>query len=153
MTEAEYWDLNDRSWFSTEAQEVVRYVRRLPSFGGVWIDQRHGGRLAVALTNADPEVIATIDAKLPTEPDLGWRLVIVPRTFQELKAAANRAWKVSQELDPTAKLWSVGLDSKNGRIRVMYDPDDVGRMRPRKDELEKELGVPVVITSGRVREV
>ena len=37
--------------------------------------------------------------------------------------------------------------------QLMYDPDDVGRMRPRKKELEKRLGVPVRITSGRVRDV
>jgi hypothetical protein len=60
---------------------------------------------------------------------------------------------VSKQLDPDATLWAAGVDLSAGGLSLTYDPDDVGRMRPRKKELEKRLGVPVRITSGRVRDV
>lgn len=76
----------------------------------------------------------------------------MPRSLAELKAAFQRARKVSRELDPTAMLWAVGLDQSSGTIRLTYDPDDVVHVRARKKQLEKRLGVPVRITSGRVRD-
>lgn len=52
-----------------------------------------------------------------------------------------------------AMLWAAGVDLSAGGLSLMYDPDDVDRMRARKEELEKRLGVPVRITSGRVRDL
>ncbi len=154
MSEDDFWDINSRSHFSHQLHaELVDHVKSRRIHGGTWIDQRAGGALVIALTEEDPRIIAKIDELVPKDPDLGWRLVIVPMTRKELNRAFNRAWKVSKEVDPTAMLWSVGRDDMNGRIEMMYDPDDVKRMRARKDELEKELGVPVRITSGRVRDV
>ena len=50
-------------------------------------------------------------------------------------------------------LWSVGLDQQGGVISLLYDPDDVGRMRAQKTTLERRLGVPVRIEGGRVRDL
>ena len=154
LTQEECRDVNDRSWFSSQLQdEVIPYLKRRPTKGGWWLDQRHGGRLAVALTEADPKVIAKIDALMPSEPDLGWRLVIVERPLKDLRQAQWRVPRVSERVDSAAKLWSAGVDVKDGVVTLMYDPDDVKRMRAKKQELEKRLGVPVRITSGRVTDL
>lgn len=154
LTQEECEDVNDRSWFSSQLQEeVIPYLKRRPTKGGWWFDHRHGGRLVVALTEADPKAIARIDALMPTEPDLGWRLVIVERPLKDLRQAQWRAPKVSERIDPTAKLWGWGVDVRDGVVTLMYDPDDVKRMRAKKQELEKRLGVPVRITSGRVTDL
>jgi hypothetical protein len=79
--------------------------------------------------------------------------VIVPFTEKELKRALWRVGRVSKRLDPDATLWAASVDLSAGGLSLVYDPDDVGRMRPRKAELEKALGVPVRMTSGRVRDL
>ncbi|MFV2064858.1 MAG: hypothetical protein ACC726_15305 [Chloroflexota bacterium] len=150
MTREEYSDILSRGSFISGAEPVLTYVRRLPIFGGVWQDQRAGGALAIALTKADADVIAKIDSMMPAQPDLGWRLVIVPRSLKELKVALGRARKVSEKIDPSAMLWAAGLNQSDGLIVLMYDPDAVKRMRARKGRLERALGVPLRITSGRV---
>jgi|GEM_PF-5856002 len=157
MTEAEQQDLWRRGGLATQASGIKRWLRKEPIYGGIWQDQRAGGTIAIALTEADPDVIARVDLELQAHggcPDgeYPWRLVIVPHSHAALMAAFRRAVKVSRDLDPTAMLWAVGVDESAGAIEMMYDPNDAKRMRARKKQLEKKLGVPVRITSGRVRD-
>jgi hypothetical protein len=79
--------------------------------------------------------------------------VVVPFTEKGLKQALRRVDRVSRRLDPDATLWAASIDQSMGGLSLMYDPEDVGHMRPRKAELEKALGVPVRMTSGRVRDL
>ncbi|MEA2026079.1 MAG: hypothetical protein U9O18_05260, partial [Chloroflexota bacterium] len=152
MTEEEQRDLR-RGGLATRASDAKSWLRRQPIYGGIWLDQRTGGDIVIALTEAAPDVIDEIDRRfVPYGGETPWRLVIVPRTFEDLRVAFRRAWRVSKELDSTAMLWAVGLDESAGAITMMYDPDNVKRMRAHKKKLEKELGVPVRITSGRVRD-
>ncbi len=153
MTEAESRDLLTRSSFAGRASDIQRWLRTLPTFGGLWQDQRVGGDIVIALTEADHEVLRGIDQRFtPYDTPTPWRLVIVPRTERELKRALWRVGAVSKRLDPAAMLWAAGVDLSGGRLSLTYDPDDVARMRARKQELERALGVPVRITSGRVRD-
>lgn len=148
MTTAEARDLNSRSGFVQQVSDSVRpYVKKLPMFGGMWIDQRAGGRLVIGLTDPDPAVLAEIDRLMPTQPDLGWRLVLRDTPLRTLKRASWRASAVSRRLDPTATIVTVGRDEEHGRIEFGYTPDSVERMRARRDQLERRLGVPVRIVA------
>ena len=153
MTAAEESEIWSRSGRSHRASAIQPWLRTLPTFGGVWLDQRGGGDVVIALTDADPVVIAEIDRFFTPYGETPWRLVIVPHTARELKRALWRVHAASKQLDPDATLWAAGVDQSAGLVSLMYDPDDVGRMRARKAKLEKALGVPVRITSGRVRDV
>jgi hypothetical protein len=149
MTAAEESSIWRRSAKASQAGHVQPRLRKLPTYGGLWQDQRSGGDFAIALTEADPEVLSRIDGWMAGR----WRLVIVPFTEKELKRALWRVDRVSKRLDPDAMLWSAGVDLSAGGLSLMYDPDDVDRMRARKEELEMRLGVPVRITGGRVRDL
>jgi hypothetical protein len=154
MTEAEAQDLLARSGWSGRASFIRPWLRKQDGFGGIWIDQRDGGAIAIAFTKADPEVIREIDQRFaPFDGPTPWKLVIVPRSYEELRDAFRRARRVSRAIDPDAMLWSVGLDQQGGVISLLYDPDDVGRMRAQKTTLERRLGVPVRIEGGRVRDL
>ena len=66
----------------------------------------------------------------------------------------NDRWLANgKRLDPDATLWAAGVDLSAGGLSFVYDRDDVQRMRVRKKDLEKRLGVPVSISSGRVRDL
>ncbi len=152
MTEAESQDLLTRSSFAGRASDIQKWLRNLPTFGGLWQDQRVGGDIVIALTGGRlrgaPGASTSASPRTTRRRPGGWS--IVPRTERELKRALWRVGAVSKRLDPAAMLWAAGVDLSAGRLSLTYDPDDVGRMRPRKKELEKGLGVPVRITSGRV---
>ena len=63
MTEAEAQDLLARSGWSGRASFIRPWLRKQDGFGGIWIDQRDGGAIAIAFTKADPEVIREIDQR------------------------------------------------------------------------------------------
>ena len=149
MTAAEESSIWSMSAKASQAGHVQPRLRKLPTFAGLWQDKRSGGDFAIALTDADPEVLAQIDGWMAGP----WRLVIVPYTEQELKRALRRVNRVSKRLDPDAILWAAGVDLSAGGLTLMYDPEDVGRMRAREKELEKRIGVPVHISAGRVRDL
>jgi hypothetical protein len=144
--ESSIWSMSAKA---SQAGHVQPRLRKLPTFAGLWQDKRSGGVFAIALTDADPEVLSQIDGWMAGP----WRLVIVPFTEKELKRALWRVGRVSKRLDPDATLWAASVDLSAGGLSLVYDPDDVGRMRPRRAELEKALGVPVRMTSGRVRDL
>jgi hypothetical protein len=149
MTAAEESSIWSRSAKASQAGHVHPRLRKLPTYAGLWQDQRSGGDFAIALTEADPEVLTQIDGWMAGP----WRLVVVPFTEKGLKQALRRVDRVSRRLDPDATLWAASIDQSMGGLSLMYDPEDVGHMRPRKAELEKALGVPVRMTSGRVRDL
>lgn len=149
MTAAEENSIWSRSAKASQAGHVQPRLRKLPTYAGLWQDQRSGGDVAIALTEADPEVLSRIDGWMAGP----WRLVIVPFTERELKRALWRVDKVSKRLDPDAILWAAGIDLSAGGLSLVYDPDDVGRMRAHEKELEQRIGVPVHISAGRVRDL
>ena len=154
MTEAEAQDLLARSGWTGRAASIRPWLRKQEGFGGIWIDQRDGGAIAIAFTEAYDEVIHEIDQRFaPFDGPTPWKLVIVPRSYEELREAFRRAGRVSRAVDPDAMLWAVGLDESGGVISLVYDPGDVKRVRAKKQKLEKRLGVPVRITSGRVTDL
>jgi hypothetical protein len=61
MTEAEQQDLYRRSGLAGQASGIERWLRREAIYGGMWQDQRASGIIVIALTEADPAVIARID--------------------------------------------------------------------------------------------
>lgn len=70
--EAQVLDLHGRARFVQDLEPaVLPFVRELPTFGGVWIDQRDGGSLVVTLTRLETDVIEAIDGLMP-ERSLGW---------------------------------------------------------------------------------
>ncbi len=149
MTAAEESSIWSMSAKASQAGHVQPRLRKLPTYAGLWQDQRSGGDFAIALTDADPEVLSRIDGWMAGR----WRLVIVPFTEKELKRALWRVDRVTKRLDPDAILWAAAVELSAGGLELMYDPDDVERMRARRSELEKRLGVPVRISSGRVRDL
>jgi hypothetical protein len=149
MTAAEESTIWSMSAKASQAGHVQPRLRKLPTYAGLWQDKTSGGDFAIALTEADPEVLAQIDGWMAGP----WRLVIVPFTEKELKRALRRIDRVSERLDPDAILWAAGIDLSAGGLSLMYDPDDVQRMRAREKELEQRIGVPVYISAGRVRDL
>ena len=149
MTAAEESAIWSMSAKASQAGHVQPRLRKLPTYAGLWQDQRSGGDFAIALTEADPEVLAQIDGWMAGP----WRLVIVPFTERELRQALRRVHRVSKRLDPDAILWAAGIDLSAGGLSLVYDPDDVARMRAHEKELEQRIGVPVHISAGRVRDL
>ena len=140
--------LNPASGSIQEGLGLRAMARRLPIYGGIWIDQRSFARAVLALTEPDPEVIAQLRASFPDTGAVTWRLALVRSTFKELAHGLRRAFRVSRELDPAARLYAVGLDEMRNRLEFTYDPADAPRMRRQIERLERRLGVDVAIKAG-----
>jgi len=135
--------------FIGEALAIRALTEKLPTYGGIWLDRGAYGRAVLALTEPDPELIAGIDAFAGPHTLGGWRRVLVRSTHRELVRALHRASAVSRRLDPDASIFAAGVDESANRLVLDHTPGGPRRMHPRIPDLERELGVDVVIEAGQ----
>lgn len=97
-SESSLVNMNARISFADAVDLVVLpALRKLPSFGGAWIDQLNDGELVVQLTKDEPEAKAAATARLPeqsrglrfetvmhSEADLVWSAFNCVRSMDEM---------------------------------------------------------------------
>jgi hypothetical protein len=143
-------DLQGRMSFAQAAgAELLPFVRALPTFGGVYQDQRNEGALVVLLVEANPQIEQQILSLVP----LGARAVTiryVPNTYAELRLAAHRAWGRWAALYPEVRLRAVKVDTMNNRLRLRVDAQagllDSHRVRA----VRTDLRVPFTLDVGAI---
>jgi hypothetical protein len=135
---------NELAIFSSAVKRnVLPWLEQQPGYAGVWLD-REEGELVVSLTEPDPAVIAGLDARTPGGRD-GWRLEMTGTTWQELKAATRKAWRVGSKLPGVGRLESSWIDAQENRVGLRFERGAIEyRDVPAAERAwQEELGVPV----------
>lgn len=102
---------NELTIFSSAVRRnVLPWLEQQPEYAGAWLDPEVG-QLVVSLTEADPAVIAGLDARTPGGRE-GWCLETTGTTWQELKAATRRAWRVVSKLPGVGQLEASWIDAE-----------------------------------------
>ncbi len=110
---------NDLAAFSDAvARNVLPWLERQPQYAGTRLD-RDAGQVVVSLTEADPEVIAGLDARVPGGSD-GWRLEVPEYTWKQLRRAMVSAWKM-RSLPGARQLESSWIDIEENRIGLRFE--------------------------------
>jgi hypothetical protein len=148
MNKVEELDLLNRMAAEQKYQDdLVEYLKSLPSFGGSWIDQIGGGTLVVVLTSADAAVEKAIEARLPTL-NQGIRFTYGRSTDAELQAAFARSWSTWDGFGSPQKLLAVGIDTANNRLTFRFAANDLANATAQMSEMSARLGVDVAAEIG-----
>jgi len=148
--EAQELDLHGRARFVQDLEPtVLPFVRALPTFGGVWIDQREGGSLVVMLTRLESDVIAAIDGLMP-EGSLGWRAELAQVEHAKLLDAFDRIRVVWLAMQSATVPTAVSVDERHSRLVVDVTPERFEAAQGELTSIEQELGVPVALSARQL---
>jgi len=125
-------------------EELIPFVRTLPNFGGVWVDQVAGGDLVVGLTNPDAATIATIEAKRPKD-SRSVQIVATRHTAAELEAAVRAVSRSLRTQHPGVTLVGVARDLVGNRVRAEIAPGSVDDLDALAAQLTALANVEVVV--------
>lgn len=144
VTKAEAADLLERSTFAGQLdRRTLPFVRRLPAYGGEWIDQRHGGQLVVALTRVTQQTKAAVRSRMPKEGSRGVRFARVESSAAELTQALERSETAWSNLDTGFRPQAVAIHYRLNRITFMVLETQLEMARSYDAVLERQLGVDV----------
>lgn len=136
---------NDLAAFSDAvARNFLPWLERQPQYAGSRLD-RDAGQVIVSLTEADPGVIAGLDARMPGGSD-GWRLELLEYTWKQLRRAMASAWKL-RSLPGARQLESTWIDVEENRVGLRFERGAIKRadIGATERKWERALGVPVYI--------
>jgi hypothetical protein len=147
LTAREKADLDARIRFANSVgRRVVPHVRSLETFGGVYLDQKRGGRLVVLLTRLAPQRLATIRSWVLARPGRGVTFREVPFSYRELAGAMRQVRTLWT--GETAPL-RVAVDVVRNGLDVQVEHDQVARAQGAAAALSEVLGgVPVRVSGG-----
>ena len=137
---------NELAIFSSAVKRnVLPWLEQQPEYAGAWLDPEEG-ELVVSLTEADPAVIAGLDARTPGGRE-GWRLETTGTTWQELMPATRRAWRVDSKLPGVGRLEASWIDAQENRVGLRFERGAIEyRDVPAVERAwQEELGVPVYV--------
>ena len=136
------------NWAHEVDQELIPYVRSLPEFAGVWIDQQNHGRVVVMLTTVRPETRRRIGDLLPL-PGRGLEVRTAKFSHAALLRAFERssdAWEAHSPVTPH----SVALDESRNRLLYMFVPTDVEEATRYLKVVDEAVGVPGAIEGEEI---
>lgn len=122
--------------------EVLPYVRSLPAFAGVWVDQLRDGGVVVMLTRRDTEVETTLEGMLPASSRGLW-FSYVQHTEQELIDAARLAVVTWAEVDAAVEPIGVAVDTRDNEVEYRFLATDIAGAEAYLDDMRSHLGVSV----------
>jgi hypothetical protein len=142
-------DLRGRmDYFLRLEDSVWVYVRGLPSFGGVYIDQTSGGNAVVLLTAPDPLTEQRIQQLAPVDKVRHVEIRYVTHRYEELVAAADSAGTLVSTLAGGVSVYAVAVDEIQNAVRVEVDPKDLDVSRTAVNRASALLGVPIYVVQG-----
>ncbi len=143
--ESKALDVYGRMEFASHVKtNAVPYIDALPTSGGVYIDQQHGGGLVVLVTERNVDVEREIVARMPAT-DLGVRFAEVDHTEAELRDRLEHARDIWKELLAGIRLEKVGLDIIENRVLFEVAERDVATAQTEIAALRAKMGVRVAI--------
>lgn len=156
-SEIDALDLNRRNAFVTAiGEQLAPYVRSLPTFGGIYIDQPDGGGVVVQLTELNEAEVTRIRALDPAD-SLGLRIVEVKHSRKALEDAArslSKSWRTSY---PETKLVGVAVDTEQNLVRVEVDAGSLETTAAPAEvyasaaqEAASAVGVPIVVVPSEL---
>lgn len=141
-------DLPGRMAFADAVTErVLPFVQALPTYGGVYFDQIHGGGLVVLLTERDPKIEATITGMMPA-PSLGLTFTSANYTEAQLVKAWRGAWEVWRSVVPNVEPLRVGVDTINNRVVFIVAADDLLTASAMLPVAQQAFDVAVSVEAG-----
>ena len=143
-------DLPGRMAFANAVSDSLPpALRSLPTFGGVWIDQKGGGGLVVALTGIDAQASSLIASRTPS-PSRGIAIRQVFGSRTELQRAVERL----AQTPPAgfgSRFLGAGLDEEANAVRLYVTPEAASAAAA-SPAVAAQVGVPLVVvpeTPGR----
>lgn len=137
-------DLPARMGFANEvAKSIAPYVEGLATYGGLYFDQRGGGRLTVLLTRPDAAVEDTIRGLMPAS-SRGLTIGYVAHRYAELEAAVPDVWRLWQELGNRMVVEGVSVDTEMNELRIDVASTDREAAEPAATAIAERLGLRVV---------
>ncbi len=116
--EAAEVDLSGRAAFVQDLErQVLPYARAMPNLAGVWIDQRHDGRLVVAVTE-QPSVAREALASMMPAGSRGLEVVTAAHSLSSLTSAfddADRSWAA---VTPAIRSLGFAIDERRNTLQV-----------------------------------
>ncbi|MGH2454824.1 MAG: hypothetical protein ACRDHD_00990 [Candidatus Limnocylindria bacterium] len=147
FTGAEIAGIEARMQYEEEVeQRVAPFVRVLPSYGGMYFDQRDAGRFTVQLTEADAATRSAIENLMPDGPDIAFGTVEEP--YAALESATRRVFEVWESLTDLPMPYHSSLDTRANLIRILVDESFLANAQALQPALEEALGVPVAVGVG-----
>ncbi len=134
---------NELAIFSDDVQrQVMPWLEQQPEYAGMWLD-RDAVQIVVSLTDADPEIIAGLDARVPGGGD-GWRLEVPAYTWKQLSRATHEAHRIRSGLPGAGRLESSWVDVEENRVGLRFERGAIKRadMASAERKWERALGVP-----------
>ena len=142
--EAARLDLQQRAVVANTAAEViVPAVEKLPTYAGIFQDQRGGGKIVVLFTKDDPILRSELSSLLD---DAYLEFRVVQHSQTELIAARDQAVDVWASLREVA-LRSVGIDYSLNSLRLGVSQADLSNASSVLSDIEVELRVPAVLVA------
>jgi hypothetical protein len=150
LTTAEllHLDLAGRMNFAVSLDdEFLPFLRSLPTYAGVWIDQPSNGAVVAMLTELDPTTVGALEERLP-KSNRGLRVEVATHTYAQLVSGAAKLRTLWDALDIAAI--AVGVDTPGNRLFVTVVSEDAPRARSKAEELTAQIDLPVEVRLGDV---
>lgn len=146
--EAAEIDLPGRTEFVRQVQEeALPYAMGLPGFAGAYFDSASRGELVIVLASPDQASERAIENRMPVASK-GLRFVYRATTEASLRAALKKTETVWDQVLPSVRLNSAGVDIVNGRLFFEVDGVALAKARQVENVLVSALDVPVEIREG-----
>lgn len=148
-SESSLVNMNARISFADAVDLVVLpALRKLPSFGGAWIDQLNDGELVVQLTKDEPEAKAAATARLP-EQSRGLRFETVMHSEADLVGAlsiASDLWTKWSSVRPI----SMAVDTPQNALIVEVLDVDAAVAKADAASIADAVGISIAVDSSAI---
>ena len=141
-------DIPGRMTFAQSLEDaVLPYVRSLPSFAGVWIDQAADGGLVMELTSGVPEARAHVMELMPS-PRLSISFHRARFTEMGLRNAVPVAWDAWREVAPGLRPLSIAVSTSRNQLAYAFSPPDASEAARLVMSVSAQVGFPGEIVVG-----
>lgn len=137
--------INARLQYASDLNtRLLPYVRSLPTFAGVSLDQKANSQVTVRLTRVDADVVAKIRA---LDPDASRGLQILPakNSLSDLQAAMEAARSDVASIAPDVTVVEAAVDEQLNAVRLYVLPGTSDKLANSLSAVEGALGVSVVL--------